>query len=142
MCRFADMEQRHPTGMLSNIQGLRRSIYPGWPPMLFCAQRPHQRYWCVYHCIIFVFTFPFLLVASLSRRMVFKATLPLGMGARPETQFRSCSFLVVCHRILAPALHSLESGTVDESSFESTRAWRDDLSSVFMTQVYVARVGV
>ena len=31
MCRFADMEQRHPTGMLSNIQGLRRSTYPGWP---------------------------------------------------------------------------------------------------------------
>ena len=30
MCRFADMEQRHPTGMLSNIQGLRRSTYPGW----------------------------------------------------------------------------------------------------------------
>ena len=31
MCRFADMEQRHPTGMLSNIQRLRRSTYPGWP---------------------------------------------------------------------------------------------------------------
>ena len=31
MCRFADMEQRHPTGMLSNIQGLRRSTFPGWP---------------------------------------------------------------------------------------------------------------
>ena len=29
--RFADMEQRHSTGMLTNIQGLRRSVYPGWP---------------------------------------------------------------------------------------------------------------
>ena len=31
MCLFEDMEQRHTTGMLTNIQGLRRSTYPGWP---------------------------------------------------------------------------------------------------------------
>ena len=31
MCRFAHTEQRHPTGMLTNIQGLQRSVYLGWP---------------------------------------------------------------------------------------------------------------
>ena len=31
MCRFAHTEQRHPTGMLTNIQGQQRSVYLGWP---------------------------------------------------------------------------------------------------------------
>ena len=31
MCRFAQMEHRHSTGMLTNIQGLRRSISLAWP---------------------------------------------------------------------------------------------------------------
>ena len=31
MCRFANTEQRHPTGILTNIQGLLRSLVIGWP---------------------------------------------------------------------------------------------------------------
>ena len=141
VCRFADMEQRHPTGMLSNIQGLLRSIYPGWPLFknldynLQC-RGPLPR---VCPCS-FVHKDPindtggsFLASSSFSLSLSFWSRLfrdvwcsghITGWGARPETQFRRCSFLVVCHRILAAALHSLESGTVDESSFESTQLRR------------------
>ena len=31
MCRFANTEQRHPTGVLTNIQGLHRSLDTAWP---------------------------------------------------------------------------------------------------------------
>ena len=33
MCRFANTEQRHPTGFLTNIQGLLRSLVVGWPQL-------------------------------------------------------------------------------------------------------------
>ena len=101
MCRFAEMEQRHPTGMLTNIEGLRRSICPGWP--LFKKVNDNLQYEgplpkvCSCSIVhkdpingtgggfpfsIFVFIIRFLLVASLSRRMGFQATLLLGMGSK------------------------------------------------------------
>ena len=137
MCRFADMEQRHPTGMLTNIQGLRRSIYPGWP--LFKKVNDNLQYegplpkacpCSLVHKDPINGTGGFFLSAS-SFSLSFSFWLRLFRDAwcsghdtlRDGEQglkldSAATVFFVVCHGILAAAVHSLESGTVDESSFE------------------------
>ena len=101
MCRFADMEQRHPTGMLSNIQGLQRSIYPGWPlfknldcnlqyrgplprvcPCSFVHKDPINDTGGIFPCIHLRFHFPFPSGRVSFETYGVQATLPLGMGSK------------------------------------------------------------